>query len=650
MDDSPLAQAQHTVGETLRVLILRRWAFFVPFCVVATLAALISHQVPRKYSVTTTVERRDNPVLQSLPANTTIRLVKDSRPTVARELCDTRLMEDVLDDIGMTASFPRAPGGELTAEGQQARRSLAARYVAGVSVDVKSFAGDTSFDNITISCDGQDPAHLADVCNALRDRYITQTRAKMTQRLTETREYFHEQAVACQTRIADLNRARLGRALDSSLADLADPQSVANRLQRLRSERDVLLRERDDLEVRIEAHEDNLGRLHQLAGRRRGETAAGASAPYRSPQAVRMQSEIEEIDAQIHRERQENKKTSRHPDVAELLRKREMLAQRLSRQEELDALAAAATPALGSAAASLPSTGSDTLLAQVSNLEMELKTLRNQLQRTTRSLEVVEADVKDFEARKSEVFENFQAREDVSDALRTAQQEYLVYQATLSKLDTLLTADENERAIGFTVLAPARAAMAPSSPQPNMVLMVTLLLGTICGACGVLLAEIFDRSFHTTRQVTRSVGLSVLECIDEIVTAADRARQFRRRVLLTPVVVVFMLAAVSGSNAMAYLSLKRPQTYHSLRRTPERVWNQVAGWWPSSGPARAEADEPVRSHPRAVPEGAVRLASRPDLASDDLLFQGMLDPSACQSFPPEPFRLLPPAPPSEHPR
>ncbi len=640
-EDSPFAQAQHTVGETLRVLILRRWAFLVPFCVVATLAALISHQIPRKYSVSTAFERRDNPVLQNLPAGGAIKLVKDSRPTVTRDLRDITLMEDALDDIGLTASFPREANGELTPEALQARRCLAGRYVAGVTVEVKSFAADTSLDNITISCDGQDPSHLSDVCNALRNRYIAQTRTKMTKRLTETREYFAEQAAACQVRIADLNRARLGRVLDNSLADLADPQSVVNRLQRLRNERDTLLRERDDLEIRIEANEDNLGRLRQLAVRGSGATDPGTPLLYRSPQAVQLQAEIEEVDAQIYRERQAHKKTARHPDVAELLRKRELLLERLARQAEVDALTAMTMPTTESDSLSLASAGSDTILAQISNLEMDLKTLRSQLQRTERSLDVVEADVKDFEARRSEVFENFQAREDVSEALKTAQQEHLLHQATLSKLDSLLTADENERAVGFTVLSTARAALAPSSPKPNIVLMIALLLGLISGACGVLLAEVFDRSFHTTRQVTRSVGLSVLECIDEIVTAADRARHFRRRVLLAPVLALLMLAAVSGSNAMAYLSLKRPHTYHNLRAVPERVWGQVAGLWRSSGPSAAGADEPAEIRPRVVPAESVRLASRPDIASDDLLFQGMFDLSLRPTSLLEPSCLLP---------
>jgi hypothetical protein len=629
------------VGETLRVLILRRWAFLVPFCVVATLAALISHQIPRKYSVSTAFERRDNPVLQNLPAGGAIKLVKDSRPTVTRDLRDITLMEDALDDIGLTASFPREANGELTPEALQARRCLAGRYVAGVTVEVKSFAADTSLDNITISCDGQDPSHLSDVCNALRNRYIAQTRTKMTKRLTETREYFAEQAAACQVRIADLNRARLGRVLDNSLADLADPQSVVNRLQRLRNERDTLLRERDDLEIRIEANEDNLGRLRQLAVRGSGATDPGTPLLYRSPQAVQLQAEIEEVDAQIYRERQAHKKTARHPDVAELLRKRELLLERLARQAEVDALTAMTMPTTESDSLSLASAGSDTILAQISNLEMDLKTLRSQLQRTERSLDVVEADVKDFEARRSEVFENFQAREDVSEALKTAQQEHLLHQATLSKLDSLLTADENERAVGFTVLSTARAALAPSSPKPNIVLMIALLLGLISGACGVLLAEVFDRSFHTTRQVTRSVGLSVLECIDEIVTAADRARHFRRRVLLAPVLALLMLAAVSGSNAMAYLSLKRPHTYHNLRAVPERVWGQVAGLWRSSGPSAAGADEPAEIRPRVVPAESVRLASRPDIASDDLLFQGMFDLSLRPTSLLEPSCLLP---------
>ena len=104
--------------------------------------------------------------------------------------------------------------------------------------------------------------------------------------------------------------------------------------------------------------------------------------------------------------------------------------------------------------------------------------------------------------------------------------------------------------------------------------MVSLFLGVVAGVCVVLLFEIFDHSFHTSRQVTRSLGLGVLESIDEIVTAADRARLFRRRVLIAPVIVLCMLATVTTSNAMAYLSLKHPNLHQRLTILPERAWGK----------------------------------------------------------------------------
>jgi hypothetical protein len=156
------------------------------------------------------------------------------------------------------------------------------------------------------------------------------------------------------------------------------------------------------------------------------------------------------------------------------------------------------------------------------------------------------------------------------------------------------------------VLREAQTTLTPTHPKADIVLMVCLLLGTISGVCCVLLAEIFDQSFHTTKQATRALGLPVLESIDEIITAADRARLFRRRVLFAPLMVFCLLSTALASNALAYLNLKRPHTYHRVIALPREVWAKVA----AGGTGAKGFEIPPYVAPDAPPRPPARLVRR----------------------------------------
>lgn len=581
-DDSPLARARHNFAEVARIVSLRRWAFLVPFCLVSTLAALLSHRVPRLYDVTTSFERRENPVLRNLPDGSSIRLVKDSRATMTRDLAGTALMENVLDDLGMTADFPRDSDGQLTSQGRSQRRALAARYAAGVEVTFSPQNADAPLETITLRCEGHDPTHLPQVCNRLRDLYVRRTRAQMTEQLADTKRYFEQQVQRCEETIQTLNQRRLREDLDSDQIDWSQPQSILSRLAALEGERETLSRERGELQSGLAAHRDYLQQTEELATRlaRANQSAAiDGTAAYAGAEIARLRSDIDGLDAEIFNERNVNGKTDRHPDVIALHRKRELLQQRLQALRRQRAQTSAADA--GSDATSAPDDGgvlpSDVWMVQISKIKMEITNLTGQLQRNEHALAVTDTKLAELRQRKSEVYQRYQEQESIGDSLQAAKADHTTYRQTVGKLEALLTADENERAVGFTVIRPARATLIPSRPRAHVVLVLCLLLGAIAGACGVLLSEILDHSYHTTRQVARSLGLTVLECVDEIVTAADRARQFRRKVLIAPALATLLLAITFGSNALAYLSLYHPDTYDRVRAWPRSAWKQVAG-------------------------------------------------------------------------
>ena len=402
-DDSPIAHARTVMAELIRVLVLRRWAFFIPFCLVATLVALLSHQIPRRYSATTRFERRENVVLKTLPGNTMMVLIKDSEPTMLRTLRDVGLMEEVLDEIGLTKDLPRDEQGNLTKQGLDMRYAMAARYVGGLTVQYRPFQSETRFTHVSITCAGRNPTNLAAVSNGLRDAYIRKARAEMTQKLKETQGYFIEQASQCQEHIRDLTRVKLTEDLRSAAFDLADPRSIASRIQTLENEKDILLRDLENLSVRRKSYQESLDRIRELATRSASAGGSGfptQTAMYRSPAAIQLQSQIAAIDEELYKEREVNKKTPKHPDVQELHHKRKLLIRRLDRQIEFDASVADGGLTTDSTTSNTGIVTSDTWLAQIANREMEIKDLDNEIRQKQHTMELVEANLDDFEQKK----------------------------------------------------------------------------------------------------------------------------------------------------------------------------------------------------------------------------------------------------------
>ena len=78
-----------------------------------------------------------------------------------------------------------------------------------------------------------------------------------------------------------------------------------------------------------------------------------------------------------------------------------------------------------------------------------------------------------------------------------------------------------------------------------------------------------DNIFRGSSQVARSLGLPILEAIDEIVTGQDRRRLLVRRAVVTPLVVTLCVALSGLTGSMAYLSIMQPRTYQEIRKIPQ---------------------------------------------------------------------------------
>jgi hypothetical protein len=117
----------------------------------------------------------------------------------------------------------------------------------------------------------------------------------------------------------------------------------------------------------------------------------------------------------------------------------------------------------------------------------------------------------------------------------------------------------------------------PSSPDAKLVMMVCFAMGAAVGLLLVLLTELLDQSYRTVKQLKSSLGLPVIESVDEIVTEALRRQRLIRHYVLRPTAALVCVCLMVIAGLMAYLSLEDPGGYEILNSAPLQAYHSVVG-------------------------------------------------------------------------
>ncbi|HUU94149.1 MAG TPA: hypothetical protein VM487_00280, partial [Phycisphaerae bacterium] len=94
-------------------------------------------------------------------------------------------------------------------------------------------------------------------------------------------------------------------------------------------------------------------------------------------------------------------------------------------------------------------------------------------------------------------------------------------------------------------------------PRVGSVFAVCWGIGLAAAVLLVALAELLDRTFRSPGQVTRVLGVPVLECVRVIPTPRERRRRWTARLTWTPALGI-LLACLFVTASLAYSSLERP--------------------------------------------------------------------------------------------
>lgn len=586
-EDRPFADVRKTVHDALRLFLLHRWAFFVPFSVVSCIAFILSLHYPRTYSATTSFERRNDPVMMNLPMSAGAASFKYFRNTMVRDLTSVECMSEVVDNLGLIKG-PRSTDREVAAAAR--RRTALARSLAG-TLKISTVSPNEHIDIIRIAYTGPDPNIGKKLVDEVKRTYIRRTMAWVHEFLTSQRDYFKSDAeeVLAEVRAAEREKTRLQ--VEHPHADPSNPGAITLKLTQLEMERrEHLLRQRE--------YQGELSALEQSLAATESQTVLEPLSIVRSdppprqeevsPEALELRARIREVDKQI-----EELKTTRgmrdlHPDIQQLVARRRWLEGELQQQLTDDAGAAFAKAQFDRAAPIEPrlEEGSriDRSLAarDRARLLAQIRAQKNKLREIEISLVAGEQAMAQLQKAKREVFGMQEEFSTVAGEVTQAKQKYGQLEETLANIEPAIKAIEQGRLLQFSEGEPARGSSSPVSPTASTVVLLALLAGLGTGIVFVILSEIFDHTYRSSSRVARSLGLPMLESIDEIVTARDRRSLFLRRAVLTPLVIACFIGLTGFTGSMAYLSLERPWAYQRIKALPQAALQLFTGDTPTA--------------------------------------------------------------------
>src|SRR5688572_574600 len=236
----------------------------------------------------------------------------------------------------------------------------------------------------------------------------------------------------------------------------------------------------------------------------------------------------------------EGRLTSVHPDV--------LRARRLVRDLETQVQANAAAVSAG-VSPPVPQVVS----VQEQQRRDRLSAMRAEIESLDRQTQFKESEERRLRGVVNEYNQRIEAVPGVESAWVALTRDYETQQNTYKELlgkseQSQLAVDLEERQIGeqFRILEPAGVPVRPISPIRIQINAIGLGLGLLLGFGIAVILELKDRSFRSEADILDVLALPVLALIPHVDTAAERARRFRVRTMLsaTGVAVIGVAAYV----------------------------------------------------------------------------------------------------------
>lgn len=582
-DDRPFAEVRKTLHDALRLLSQHRWMFFVPFCLVTCGAFISSLYYPRTYSATTSFEVRNDPVMINLPMSAGAASFKFFRNTMVRDLTSFECMSEVVTALGLPKDAERDIDGNLTNDSARARDSLARSYAANVNVNVTSPS--ELVDIVKITYTGPDATIGRALVDQLKKTYTRRTMAWIHEFLVSQRDYFLRESQDAREELNRAEREDTRLRLENPYVNPADPGAISGKLAQLESERRELQMRKRDYETELEGFKQLLAASEPPSDLSSSDNLVSLESEYASAETLHLIAQIQDIQAKVINLRDTRGMTDHHPEINSLLDIRRGIEAKLEEQRDRDRQMASVSGVTPPSATEIPRSVGP-WQGERARLMIQIAAQHTKIKDLDISLQANESSLADLNTAKENVFEKQEEFAAVFANVQKAKGRLAQAETTVATINPAIKAVEQDRLMQFAAGQPARGGTIPVSPRGITVLLLCLVAGVVAGAIFVFLAELLDHVFRSSSQVGRSLGLPILEAIDEIVTGQDRRRFLVQHAVVNPLLILVCLGVTGLTGSMAYLSLTQPWTYQKIRSIPQTALNLFIE---SDAPISAEA-------------------------------------------------------------
>lgn len=571
VDEFSVTDIRHTLSEAWRVVRERRWWFVFPGCIAAVLAFAGSHFVPRKYTTSMTFERRNDPVLQGVLAERWMMAYAEQRKRLRLDLARDDVIEQTVAKLDLPRGRPRGPNGELMPATPGARQAFCKEIVTGLKSGLleKTQNRDLVVLDLTMS----DPKFAPEILEGILAEYAEVMRTQTMDVMKSAQAFYKERTAQSKLVVerVELQCREYQKNYRGIESVLADP--TASERNWLLQDRSRVVEQLDDALAKGDQIDRMLARLDTSDRAEDAEPSEDGEAPgdpslVPNPRYAQLHDEIQRLRREIADNKKLRSMTDMHPSILTLRKKIE------SRGEEL-AETPPRVPAGEVALAVVLATGSSE--SEYERLTRQRKHLSAGIQRLETRLKNADRDIKTSRRRLNDILENREDYRRVALEAEELRADYNRWHSHLGPLAQALTLENNDRGIHFTITKRPALATKPSAPASLTLILACVAFAVGVGVICVLLAELSDRSFRTTKQLSSSLGIPVIETVDEIITRALRKKRLIRRFVVLPAATTLMLMASTIAGTMAYLSLENPARYDQIKTMPKRAVQDLLG-------------------------------------------------------------------------
>lgn len=479
-----------TLSELAKSLWRRPAWFLVPLALGVAAAILALRVLPPTYRATTQVLVEPQKVPADYVKATVTTSMDERLRTIEPQIKNRDNIERIIREMNLYPELQRELSMERLVD--EVRKDLLVRL-----------QGSTFF----ITFEGRDPVKAARTANRVAELFI-QENLKLRKDQAEGTSSFLEAELSATKKRLELQEARISALKQAHMGELPE-------------QRDTNLRQIEQLQSKLEINMDALDRAEtrmlvlqrEMADVRYPELQARRSRPQPSA-APAPPSRLDQLRGELIELR--SRYTDRHPDV---LRKREEIA----RMEEIERERPPAPQGTGgdveiSEAPSAPRVD-PILRAQVDSVEMEIRSLKSERERTLGDIGRVQG--------------RLEATPQVEQALLSLTRDYDNIQRSYdSLLDKRINArlaenlEERQQSEQFIILERAIVPVSPSGPNKILVLAAGLALGGFLGLVLVLLRDRTDPTYTNAESLQESFpGVPLLATIPVFSGAAGARRK-----------------------------------------------------------------------------------------------------------------------------